>query len=67
MKRSVNFNGMKRWNGATAADMLATFRFLGMTDEEIKAKLLEMKAAQKQAKQKPNTPAPTDGRKDDGR
>ena len=45
MKRSVNFNGMKKWRGANANDLLATFRFLGMSDEEIKAKLLEMKAS----------------------
>lgn len=64
MKRSVNFNGMKKWRIVRASDLLATFRFLGMSDEEIKAKLLEMKA---EAKKRPTQPAPAPAEEEEER
>ena len=52
MKRSVNLKG-NRWGGASeqAKNLIATFRFLGYTDEQIKAELLKWQAEQDAAKQ----------------
>jgi len=52
MKRSVNLKG-NRWNGASeqAKNLIATFRFLGLNDEQIKAELLKWQAEQDAAKQ----------------
>lgn len=44
MKRSVNLRRKPR--SASANDLLATFRRLGVSDDEIKAELLKMKSAQ---------------------
>lgn len=60
MKRSVNFNGMKRYRNLGANDLIATFRFLGMSDAEIKAKMLEMKSAQQSVQPTGGTVAPAD-------
>lgn len=42
MKRSVNLR--RKSFSPSAQDLLATFRRLGMSDEEIKAELLKMKS-----------------------
>ena len=44
MKKSVNFR--RRPKSPTAKDLLATFRRLGMSDDEIAAELQKMKAAE---------------------
>lgn len=55
-KRSTNFGGKRAWaKGFSASNILATMRALGMTDDEIKAVLLDMKAKQDADKQ-PSTP-----------
>lgn len=46
MKKSVNFR--RRPKSPTAADLLATFRRLGMSDDEIAKTLQEAKAAEQQ-------------------
>lgn len=45
MKRSVNLKG-NRWGGASqeAKNLIATFRFLGYTDEQIKEELRKWQA-----------------------
>ncbi len=45
MKRSVNLGG-NRWNGPSeqAKNLLATFRALGMSDEEIRVELQKILA-----------------------
>lgn len=49
-KRSTNFGGKRAWaKGFSAQNLLATMRALGMSDDEIHAALLEMKAKQQAA------------------
>ncbi len=56
-KRSTNLGGFGTWRkGMRAENILATMRALGMTDDEIKAALLEMKAKQDANKQPPTPP-----------
>ncbi len=51
-KRSTNFGGKRAWaKGFSASNLLATMRALGMTDDQIRATLLEMKAKQDAAQQ----------------
>ena len=54
MKRSVNLNN--RWGGASqgAKNLIATFRWLGYTDEQIIAELQKWQA-EEAAKQQPAT------------
>ena len=50
MKKSVNFNGFKaKHRRITGEHLIATMRALGMSDEEIKAELLRMKAEREAA------------------
>ena len=51
-KRSTNFGGKRAWaKGFSASNLLATMRALGMSDEEIRKTLLEMKEKQQGAQQ----------------
>lgn len=46
-KRSTNFGGKRAWaKGFSANNLLATMRALGMSDEEIRKTLLEMRTKQ---------------------
>lgn len=46
MKRSVNFNGFQaKHRRITANDLIATFRALGMSDEEIISEMKKLQAA----------------------
>ena len=46
MKRSVNLNGFKpHHRRISAQDLIATYRALGMSDEEILAKMKKLSAA----------------------
>jgi len=50
MKRSTNFNGMKRYRELGLADFVETCKFVGMTDAEIievVRKMQQEKEAQK--------------------
>lgn len=54
-KRSTNFGSKRTWaKGFSASNLLATMRALGMSDEEIRKTLLEMRTKQ-QAAQPPQT------------
>jgi Fe-S cluster biosynthesis and repair protein YggX len=51
-KRSTNFGGKRTWaKGFSTQNLLATMRALGMSDEEIRKTLLEMKEKQQGAQQ----------------
>jgi hypothetical protein len=52
MKRSVNLKGI-RWNGTSEQmkNAIATLRWLGLDDEEIRDELLKWQARQDAAKQ----------------
>lgn len=56
MKRSVSLKG-NRWGGASeqAKNLIATFRFLGYTDKQIKQELQKWQAEQA-AKQQAHQP-----------
>jgi hypothetical protein len=68
-KRSTNFNGQRRYRNLGASDLIATYRMLGMSEEEIKAQMLKLRSCKTcgevgdlcHCQPAPNNPLNTDG------